>query len=44
MNQSSFLLNSLRLHSALAMLEPQIHVTVEHFGAEKVSLLSGRLV
>ena len=28
----------------LGILEPQIYVVVEHFGAENISLLSGRLV
>ena len=34
----------MHLHSALAILEPQIYVGVEQFGAEKISLLSERLV
>ena len=44
MNQSSFLRTSLRCHSALATLEPQIYVVVEQFGAENISLLSECLV
>ena len=43
MNQS-FLRTCLRFYSALAILEPQIYVVVEQFGAENISLLSGRLV
>ena len=39
-----FLRTSLRIYSALAIFEPQIHVVVEQFGAENISLLSGRLV
>ena len=39
----SFLRTSLRFYSALAILEPQIYVVVEQFGAENISLLSGRL-
>ena len=39
-----FLRTSLRFHSALATLEPQIYVVVKQFGAENISLLSGRLV
>ena len=35
---------SLHFHSAFAILEPQINVVVEQFGAENISLLSGRLV
>ena len=36
---------SLRLYSALAILERQVSLVVEQFGAEKISLLlSGRLV
>ena len=35
---------SFRFHSALAVLEPQIYAVVEHFRAEYISLLSGRLV
>ena len=33
----------MHFHSALAILEPQIYVVVEQFGAENISLLSGRL-
>ena len=40
----SFLRTSLRFYSALAILEPQIYLVVEQFGAENFSLLSGRLV
>ena len=40
----SFLRSSLRLYSALAILEPQIYLVVEQFGTENTSLLSGRLV
>ena len=39
-----FYSNFLRFHIALAILEPQIYVVVEQFGAESISLLSGRLV
>ena len=39
-----FLRTSLRFYSALAILEPQIYVVVEQFGAENISLLSGRFV
>ena len=35
---------SLRFHSALAIFEPRIYLVVEQFGAEKISLFSGRLV
>ena len=42
MNQSFF--HRTFLHSALAILEPQIYMVVEQFGAENISLLSGRLV
>ena len=42
MNQSFFLRTF--CHSALAFLEPQIYIVEEHFGAENISLLSGRLV
>ena len=42
MNQSFFLRTF--FHSALAILEPQIYIVVEQFGAENTSLLSGRLV
>ena len=38
-----FLQTSLRFYSALAFLELQIYVVVEQFGAENISLLSGRL-
>ena len=40
----SFPRTSLRFHSALAFLEPQIIFAVGQFGAENISLLSGRLV
>ena len=36
MNQA-FFRNSLRFYSALAILEPQIYVVVEQFGAENIS-------
>ena len=42
MNQS-FVLRTVFL-SALALLEPQIYIDVEQFGAENIPLLSGRLV
>ena len=32
------------MHYELAILEPQIYIVVEQFGAENISLLSGRLV
>ena len=35
---------SQRFYSALVILEPQIYVVVEQFGAENIPLLSGRLV
>ena len=34
----------MRFYSAWAILEPQIYVVVEQFGAEIISLLNGRLV
>ena len=40
----SFLRTSLRFHSALAILEPRSYVVLEQFGAENISLRSGRLV
>ena len=42
MNESFFLRTF--FHSALAIFEPQIYIVVEQFGAEDISLLSGRLV
>ena len=39
-----FIRNSLRIYSALAILDHQIYVIIEQFGAEDISLLSGRLV
>ena len=42
MNQSFF--RRIFSHSALAILEPQFYIVVEQFGAENISLLSGRLV
>ena len=39
-----FLRTSLRFHSALANFELEIHLVVEQFAAENISLLSGRLV
>ena len=44
MNPNFFLRTSLRFYSALAILESQIFVVVVQFGAENISLLSGRLV
>ena len=40
----SFIRTSLRFYRSLAVLEPQIYVVLELFGAEYISLLSGRLV
>ena len=40
----SFFPTSLRFYSSSAILEPQIYVVVEQFGAESVSLLNRRLV
>ena len=40
----SFLRTSLRFYRALTVLEPQTYVVVEQFGAENISLLSGRFV
>ena len=34
---------SLNFRNALATLEPKIYVVVENFGAENISLVSGRL-
>ena len=42
MNQSFF--RRTFFHSALAILEPQIYIVVEQFGAENTSQISGRLV
>ena len=42
MNQSFFL--RAFFHSSLAILEPQIYIVLEQFGAENISLLSSRLV
>ena len=39
----SFVRTSLRFYSALAILEPQIYVVVEQFGAENISLHRWRL-
>ena len=39
----SLLRTSLRFYIALAILEPQVYLVVEQFGAENISLLSGRL-
>ena len=44
MNQSFLFSELLCVFSAMAILEPQIYVVVEQFGAENISLLSGRLV
>ena len=35
---------SLLLHSALAIVEPEMYVVVKQSGAENISLLNGRLV
>ena len=43
-SKHSFLRTSVRFHSALAILEPQIFVVVAQFGPENISLLSGRLI
>ena len=40
----NFFLRTLHFYSALAILEPQIYGVVEHFLAENIPLLSGRLV
>ena len=40
----SFLRTFLRFYSVMAILEPQIYVVSEQFGAENISLLSRRLV
>ena len=40
----SLLRTSLRFYSALAILEPQVYLVVEQFGAKNISLLSGRFV
>ena len=40
----SFLRTFLLFYSAMAILEPQIYVVVEQFGAENIWLLSGRLI
>ena len=42
MNQSFFLRTF--FHSALAILEPHIYIVLVQFGAESISLLSGRFV
>ena len=44
MNRSFLYIELLCVYSALAILEPQIYVVVEQFGAENISLLSERLV
>ena len=46
LNESKFFFirTYLRFYGALAILEPQIYVVVKQFGAENISLLSGRLV
>ena len=44
MSQSFLFLEHLCVFRALAVFEPQIYVVVEQFGAENISLLSGRLV
>ena len=40
----SFMRTSLRFYGALALLGSQIYVIVEQFGADNISMLSGRLV
>ena len=40
----SFFRTSSRFYSAMAISEPQVYLVVEVFGAENISLLSGRLV
>ena len=42
--KSAMKARGLRFYSALAILEPQFCSVVEQFGAENISLLSGRLV
>ena len=42
MNQSFFLRTF--FHSALAILETQSYIVMEQFGAENISLVTGRLV
>ena len=42
--ESAMKVRGLRFYSALAILEPQVYSVVEQFGAENISLLSGRLV
>ena len=44
MGEDEWKLSLLRFYSALAILEPQNYVVVEQFGAENISLLTGRLV
>ena len=44
MKQSFISSNFFAFFSALAIPEPQIDVGLEQFGAENISLLSGRLV
>ena len=44
MNNQNFLRTSQHFYRALAILEPQNYVVLEQFGAENISLLSGRLV
>ena len=44
MNRSFLFFELLCVFSALALLELQIYVVVEQFGAESIPLLSGRLV
>ena len=44
LNQSFPCFELLRFYSAMAILERQVYLVVEQFGAENISLLSGRLV
>ena len=44
MNQSFLFFELICFFSALPIVELQIYVVVEQFGAENISLLSGRLV
>ena len=43
-DESKLFCSNFFFHSALAILEPQVYIVVEQFGAEFISLLSGRLV
>ena len=44
MNQNFLYLYFLLFYSAVAIIDCQFYVVVEHFGAESISLLSGCLV